>query len=115
MHEASIALSILDIITGKCESEGYRGVESVRLKIGRAAGILPDALFFAFDAAKIDTVAQDAELIIESVPLGGVCTACESDFDVEDTYVLNCPRCGSTTFTIRRGYEMEIVEMEVPE
>jgi hydrogenase nickel incorporation protein HypA/HybF len=85
----------------------------VRIKIGRAAGIMPEALAFTFDVAKADTLARDARLVIDSIPLGGFCSGCERDFEVEDAYVLNCPRCGSSSFTIARGNEMEIVEMEV--
>ncbi|HWR59603.1 MAG TPA: hydrogenase maturation nickel metallochaperone HypA [Thermodesulfovibrionales bacterium] len=113
MHEASIALSILDMVAERCRAEGYSAVESVRLRIGRAAGILPEALVFTFDAAKEDTPASDAKLLIDIVPLGGFCSGCESDFEVEDAYVLNCPVCGSTLFKINRGYEMEIVEIDV--
>lgn len=113
MHEASIALGILDIINDRCSAEGYRSVESVRLRIGRAAGVMPEALLFTFDAAKGDTLARDAKLIIDIVPLGGFCGECKSDFEVEEAYVLNCPQCGSTAFKIQKGYEMEIVEMDV--
>jgi hydrogenase nickel incorporation protein HypA/HybF len=113
MHEASIALSILDIIAERCNAEGYSVVESVRLRIGRAAGIMPEALVFSFDVAKLDTPARDAELLIDIVPLGGFCIECGGNFEVEDSYVLNCPLCGSTGFKIERGYEMEIIEMEV--
>ncbi len=113
MHEASIALSILDVIVDRCINEGYHLIESVRLRIGRAAGIMPEALSFAFEAAKADTPAQQAKLIIEIVPVGGCCSNCGSDFDVEETYVFKCPRCGSSVFKIDRGYEMEIVEMDV--
>ncbi|HET6515172.1 MAG TPA: hydrogenase maturation nickel metallochaperone HypA [Thermodesulfovibrionales bacterium] len=115
MHEASIALSILDIIAGKCSAEGYRSVEAVRLRIGRAAGIMPEALLFTFDAAKCDTLARDAKLVIDIIPLGGFCIGCEREFEVEEAYVLNCPLCGSGAFRIEKGYEMEIVEMEVNE
>ena len=113
MHEASIALSILDIVTKRCNAEGYNVVESVRLRIGRAAGIMPEALVFTFDIAKDETPARDAKLIIDLVPLGGICSGCGSDFEVEDAYVLNCPLCGSTAFKIDKGYEMEIVEIDV--
>ena len=113
MHEASIALGILDIIVEKCHAEGYRSIESVKLKIGRAAGIMPEALLFTFDVAKSDTPARDAQLVIDLVPLGGFCNGCKRDLEVEDTYVLNCPWCGSPTFQIQKGYEMEIVDMEV--
>ena len=113
MHEASIALGILDIIVKKCQAEGYRSIESVRVRIGRAAGIMPEALLFTFDVAKSDTPAQGAKLIVDLVPLGGFCNGCKRDFEVDTTYVLSCPRCGSSTFQIQKGYEMDIVDMEV--
>jgi hydrogenase nickel incorporation protein HypA/HybF len=115
MHETSIALGILEIINDRCLAEGYHSIESVRLRIGRAAGIMPEALLFSFDAAKEGTPAENAQLIIESIPLGGVCGECKTDFEVQEAYVLNCPECGSASFKIQRGYEMEIVEMDVKE
>lgn len=113
MHEASIALGILDVIIEKCAAGSYNLIESVRVRIGRAAGVMPEALLFAFDAAKADTPAREAELHIDIVPLGGFCKDCRSDFEVEEAYVLECPLCGSGAFKIERGYEMEIVEMDV--
>ncbi|HUO77715.1 MAG TPA: hydrogenase maturation nickel metallochaperone HypA [Thermodesulfovibrionales bacterium] len=115
MHETSIALGILDIISDRCIAEGYHSIESVRLRIGRAAGIMPEALLFSFDVAKEGTLAESAKLIIESVSLGGVCSECNAEFEVEEAYVLSCPECGSAAFKIQRGYEMEIVEMDVKE
>jgi hydrogenase nickel incorporation protein HypA/HybF len=115
MHETSIALGILDIINDRCIAEVYHSIESVRLRIGRAAGIMPEALLFSFDVAKEGTLAENAKLIIESIPLGGVCSGCNAEFKVEEAYVLSCPECGSTAFKIQRGYEMEIVEMDVKE
>jgi hydrogenase nickel incorporation protein HypA/HybF len=113
MHEVSIALSLLDLITAQCKKEGYHSIGSVRLRIGRASGILPDALLFAFDAIKADTFARDAVLVVDNVSLGGICTQCSSEFEVEEAYVLECPKCGSGSFRINKGYELDIVEMEV--
>jgi hydrogenase nickel incorporation protein HypA/HybF len=113
MHEASIALSIIDIIVGRCRSEGFQTIDEVTVRIGRAAGIMPDALSFTFDVAKEDTPARGARLIIDSVPVGGACKSCNRDFVVDDTYVLECPLCGSSSFQITQGNEMEITDMEV--
>jgi hydrogenase nickel incorporation protein HypA/HybF len=113
MHEASIVLSLLDTLTSRCREEGYSSIESVRIKIGMASGILPEAIVFAFEAAKQDTLARDAELFIEMVPMGGFCSGCRNDFEVNEAYVVNCPLCGSSSFKIERGYELDIVEMEV--
>ena len=114
MHEASIALSILDIVQSKCQEEGCSSVDSIRVRIGKAAGILPDSLIFAFDSAKDNTVAKNATLAIESVPVGGTCHDCKKEFTVEDVqYVFSCPHCGSKSFEITSGREMEIVDMEI--
>jgi hydrogenase nickel incorporation protein HypA/HybF len=113
MHEASIVLSLLDTLSSKCREEGYSSIESVRLKIGMASGIMPEAVVFAFQAAKHETVAEEAELLIDMVPVGGFCNGCGKDFEVEETYVLSCPLCGSHSFRINKGYELDIVEMEV--
>ena len=113
MHEASVAISLIETITGICQQEGYSSIESVRLKVGRAAGILPDALLFAFDAAKIGTSASRAELIIEYVLLGGFCRECGAEFESAERYIYACPVCNSAAIKITRGDEMQIVDMEV--
>lgn len=113
MHEASIVLSLLDTLTNRCREEGYNSIESIRIKIGMASGIMPEAIVFAFQAAKQDTIARDAELFIEMVPVGGSCSDCRNDFEVSEAYVINCPLCGSPSFKIGKGYELDIVEMEV--
>ena len=113
MHEASIAISLLETVSGLCCQEGFSSIETVRLKVGKAAGILPDALLFAFDAAKTGTVASQAELIIEYVAIGGSCNDCGSQFDSEERYIFACPDCHSTAIKITRGNELQIVDMEV--
>lgn len=113
MHEASIALSVLDIITNKCEEEGYSRVNSVRIRIGKASGVLPEALSFAFHAAKIDTIARDAELIIETIPLSGHCNDCGRYFEIDDIVALNCPECLSSSLRVEGGFEMDIIEIDV--
>jgi hydrogenase nickel insertion protein HypA len=114
MHETALALSILDIVVNKCSEAGGRTVDSVRVRIGRAAGVLPEALTFAFDAAKQGTVAEHAHLVVEHVPVGGTCNDCKKAFSVEDVqYVFACPLCGSKSFEITSGREMEIIDMEI--
>src|SRR5512147_1376807 len=92
MHEASIALSILDIVQSQCMEKGCTSVDSIRVRIGKAAGVMPDSLLFAFDAVKDNTVAKNARLIIDAVPVGGICNDCKREFSVDDVqYVFACP------------------------
>ena len=114
MHETALALSILDVVVEKCREAGGHTVDEVRLRIGFAAGVMPEALSFAFDAAKATTVAEHAKLVIERVPVSGICTECKKEFTVSEVqYVFSCPTCNSKFIDIKTGREMEIVDMEI--
>ncbi len=113
MHEVSIALNILEIVSEQCRKNGYSRIDTVNVRIGRASGIMPDALIFAFDAVKSESAAANARLHIEEVPVSGVCNDCGSHFAVDGEYVLCCPLCKSRSFSITAGREMDIVDMDV--
>jgi hydrogenase nickel incorporation protein HypA/HybF len=116
MHEASIAVSILDIVVGLCQREGYPAIESVRIRVGKGSNILPEALCFAFSAARKETIAADARLVIEEVGITAICLDCGKETELEDSYsLLACAACSSYSLRILSGYEMEIVDMEVAE
>lgn len=113
MHEVSIALNLLEIVSDQCRKNGYNVIESINVRIGKASGIMPDALAFAFDAVKQDYPARNASLMIDIVPLTGQCHDCKNYFTSESDFVLHCPECQGTSFTITAGREMDIIDMEV--
>ena len=113
MHEISVALNILEIVEKQCRDAGYRSLESVRVRVGRAGGILPEALAFAFETVKRGTIAWNADLIIDSIPLGGTCHRCHAQFQTTENILFECPFCASPSFEINQGYELQIVEMDV--
>ncbi len=113
MHEVSIAQGMLDIAIDNCTKQGYTGIDSIKVKIGKASGIVPDSLQFAFEALKPGTIAEKAVLTIEEIPVGGFCKKCNKNFTVEEAYVISCPMCGDTSFSVETGRELNIDEMEV--
>jgi hydrogenase nickel incorporation protein HypA/HybF len=113
MHELSIAQNLLDIVSAQCIKNGFKEIEAVNIKIGKASGIMPDALLFAFDAIKTDTIAKNASLNIAEVPVTGFCRDCGSEFTVEEEYVLCCPSCKGPSFVMTAGRELDIIDMEV--
>ncbi len=113
MHEVSIAQSLLKIAVENCEKEGYKGIEEIKVKIGRASGIMPEALSFAFDAVKIGTIAAKASLTIDEIPVTGFCESCKSSFTVEEAYIISCPQCGDISIRVETGHELHIYEMDV--
>jgi hydrogenase nickel incorporation protein HypA/HybF len=112
MHELSIALSVLDIVRTAAAESGLASVTLVRLRIGRASGVQPESLRFAFDCSKSDTPAAGAALEIEEVPVGGHCDSCGGDFTNPEPYVLACPLCGGTSFRITAGDELHVLDLE---
>jgi hydrogenase nickel incorporation protein HypA/HybF len=113
MHEVSIAQGLLQLAIDNCEKQGFSRIEIIRAKIGKAAGIKADCLLFAFEALKVGTIAEKAVLTINEVPVGGFCDNCNNDFTVEEAYILSCPLCGSRSFHVKTGRELNIDEMEV--
>ena len=112
MHELSIALSVLDIVKSAAADAGLSRVDTVRLRIGKATGVLPEALHFAFDCSKAGTPAAGAALEIEEVPIGGHCGSCGRDFTSPEPYVLACPLCGGGAFRITTGDELAVLDLE---
>ena len=113
MHEASIALSILEIAEDHCRKAGFSAIRSVEVKVGAASGIMPEALRMAFDIAKLDTPAHEAALTIIEIPLGGTCRDCGGGFTTEEQFILACPACGGKNFKFETGRELDVSEIEV--
>ena len=113
MHEASIAMSILDIAGDHCRKAGFSAIRSVVVRIGAASGVMPEALMMAFDIAKLDTEAHAAALTIIELPLGGTCRDCGGTFTTEEQFILACPACGGGNFKFETGRELDVSEIEV--
>jgi hydrogenase nickel incorporation protein HypA/HybF len=113
MHEVSIAQGLLEIAIDNCTKQGYKGIELIKVKIGRASGVVPDSLLFAFEVLKVGTIAEKAVLTIEEIPVSGFCTKCNKNFTVAEAFIISCPLCGDTSFRVETGRELNVDEMEV--
>lgn len=112
MHEMSIARNLLEMIERYAPTNGRARVKIVRLRIGELARVVPESLRFCFEVASEGTVADGAELVIETVPLVGRCPACNFEFPIE-SYMFICPHCYSPDIELVSGNELDVVELEV--
>ncbi len=115
MHEASIAQAIIEALEEECQKHPGSHLQRVKLRIGMATGVMIDSLVFAFEAAKVGTVASRATLEIEEVPFKGRCNHCKLEFFSEDGIFLICPNCDSAFVETISGRELEISELELEE
>ena len=111
MHEASIMQSVFDLAFEQFQRESATRIVRLRLRVGALAGVVPEALAFAFEAMKPDTPAADADLEFERIPARLVCRHCPREFEPDD-YPAACPDCGAWDVDVRQGHELDLVLVE---
>ncbi|MHB9849474.1 hydrogenase maturation nickel metallochaperone HypA [Streptomyces sp. Tue6028] len=111
MHELSIAVAVVEQVEEAVRGQGS-AVESLTLRIGELAGVVPEALDFSFGLATEGTALAGARLLIETVEARARCDGCGREAPTGMPPVLWCADCGST-LTLLGGRELEIVRVVV--
>jgi len=112
MHEFSLCESILDSIAEQARRHGFQRVRRVVLDIGELANVELEALRFAFEITRCDTLAATAELTIIEQPGRAECPDCARSGAVH-THFDPCPHCGGHRWRLTGGHELRIRELEV--
>ncbi|MDE2370029.1 MAG: hydrogenase maturation nickel metallochaperone HypA [Burkholderiales bacterium] len=112
MHEMSLAESMREIVLETARANGAKTVAAVRVGIGALAMVEPEALRFAFDVVKRDSIAETARLEIVHVPARAWCLACSRAVEVASRADL-CPLCGSGQIQIDGGDDLRILDIEI--
>ncbi len=112
MHELSICLSLLQQLETIAAERNASAVERVFLKIGPLSGIEPQLLRRAYPLAMAGTVAENAELVIETADVVVTCTQCGSESKVLPNRLL-CAACGDFRTRIISGDEMILQRLEL--
>ena len=107
MHELSIALEIITIVEDEIVKRNLDGIAEVNISLGALSGVDPEALSFSFEAETIDTPLAETRLVIQQIPVKGICRSCKKDFSVDD-FIFLCPYCDSVDINITQGNELDI-------
>jgi hydrogenase nickel incorporation protein HypA/HybF len=112
VHELAITQSLLQVALDKAGEAKARRIGSIRLRIGRLSGYVPEAVEQNFRMITPGTIAEGAALEIDWVPLRCRCKGCGVEYDATpDDFT--CPACRAADFAIISGREMFIESMEV--
>jgi len=112
MHELSLVASLFDTLEETAREHQARKVTIVRLKVGRLSGVVPDLLESAFDTFKKGTIAAEARLEIEQVPVRLRCRDCGGDrLDEEGDFA--CLACSGRNVEILEGRELLVERIEL--
>jgi hydrogenase nickel incorporation protein HypA/HybF len=112
MHELSIALNIVELVEEYLPAEPCR-VMAVDVRIGTMAGVVGEALSFAWGPATQGTRLAGSALRIAWEPAAGWCACCECERVIEDAQWLACPVCDTPILKLDRGREMQVISVEI--
>lgn len=111
MHELRIAEDLVKIVIDTAGNEKLKVVTAVNVCFGRMIQIVPEIFRFAFSEAVKDTIAAEAWLEIEILPVELKCKNCGSIFRPDEIFFL-CDTCGSADLEILQGKELYVKSIE---
>jgi hydrogenase nickel incorporation protein HypA/HybF len=112
MHEASLMQEVLEIAVREARVAGGQAISRIRLRVGALAGVVPEALQFAFDALVPGTLAEGARLEIDRAPARCRCRDCRHFFEPAG-WVFICPECQSLDAETLGGHELDLLQLEI--
>jgi hydrogenase nickel incorporation protein HypA/HybF len=111
MHEIRIAKDLSVIVLEVAVREKLSKVTKVNISFGQLIQIVPDIFEFAFSETVKDSIAMDASVDIEILPVKMRCISCKDEFKVNDNK-FSCNKCGSTELDIIQGKELFVKSIE---
>lgn len=115
MHEMSILTNVMDVVLKYAKDNNASEVVSVTLVVGELRDVVDELMESCFQFLCRNTIAKDATLHMEKVPLKVQCNQCRLVFpaDIKRPETLVCPDCGSKQLHIHSGREFLIKSIEI--
>jgi hydrogenase nickel incorporation protein HypA/HybF len=112
MHELSLIANLFEIMEEKAKEKDAKKIVLVKLQVGLLSGAVPELLETSFNLYKKDTIADQAELEIEEVPLKIRCLECEIEM-IKDDFAFVCGRCQSSNLKTLAGTDLILQKMDI--
>jgi len=112
MHELSICQSIIEQVTQIAKQNHAHSVSRIIIDIGPLSGVEAPLLEHAFPIASAGTIAQDAILETQILPIKVRCNLCHNENEASMNKLL-CSCCGTWQTTLISGDEMLLRTVEL--
>ena len=112
MHELSVCLSLMQQVEDIARERAAEKVVRITLNVGPLSGVEPDLLRHAYPVAAAGTVAENAELIMESSDIVVRCSQCDAETTVAPNKLL-CGSCGDFRTRVVSGDELILMSVEL--
>jgi hydrogenase nickel incorporation protein HypA/HybF len=111
MHELSICQSLIDQVEGLARENQAVAVKTIWLQVGPLSGAEIPLLEHAYPLAAVGTIAEDAQLLIESMPVRVRCRTCGEESEASANRLL-CGVCNDYHTELVSGDEMVLSKLE---
>ena len=112
MHEFSVCIALMEQVMQIAQEHRAQRVDRIVLQIGPLSGVEASLLEHAWPLASTGTLAEAAELVIETVPVKVKCTQCAAVSEVQPNRLL-CAACGDYRTRLVSGDEMLLANLEL--
>jgi hydrogenase nickel incorporation protein HypA/HybF len=112
MHELSVCLSLMQQVEDIARERDALRVTRITLNIGPLSGVEPELLRNAYPLAAAGTVAENAELVMQTADVVVHCTQCDSETTVLPNKLL-CGSCGDFRTRVVSGDELTLLRVEL--
>ena len=112
MHELALTEGIINIINSEAEKQNFSKVQEITLSVGEFSGIVPQCILEFFPIAAAGSIAEDAEIVINTIPAEFKCLDCGFEGDINRSEAC-CPRCGSVSIKMTKGREFFVENLKV--
>lgn len=112
MHELSICQSIIEQVKNIAADNNALAVTKIIIQIGPLSGVEAPLLQHAFPIASAGTIAQNAQLETQLLPIRIRCNLCGNENEAVINKLL-CSVCGSWQTSLLSGDEMLLSSIEL--
>ena len=112
MHELSVCQGLLSQVEAIAREHAANRVSLISLQIGPLSGVEPALLQQAFTLARAGSVAAEASLVIEALPVRVSCENCGRESEVAPNRLL-CGHCGDYHTRLLSGDELLLMRVEL--
>ncbi|MCU7960895.1 MAG: hydrogenase maturation nickel metallochaperone HypA [gamma proteobacterium symbiont of Bathyaustriella thionipta] len=112
MHELSVCIALMEQVERIAREHEAAQVDKIVLQLGPLSGVEADLLRHAWPLASVGTLAESAELVIDSMPVKVKCTHCGAISEVPPNRLL-CADCGDFRTRLLSGDEMLLANLEL--
>jgi hydrogenase nickel incorporation protein HypA/HybF len=112
MHEFSLVLNIIDIVTEYAVKENAKEVKEVEIEVGELSGVVIEAMEFALQTAVKGTLMEHSAVHIQEIKGLARCHSCLNEFET-DSLFKPCPKCHTCAPDIIKGQELRVKSIVV--